>query len=975
MARDQDKTKNQLIREVENLRRRLGELQDPKNTEQQQPAGSCPTDSGTVDELRLMQFAVENAGDAVFWIRSDMRFVYVNRAACQLLGYTREELLGMGVSDIDQTFPVEGFPEMLAELKSGASQQFETCHKAKDGHTIPVEIRASYLVSSASDYSCAFVRDISERKQAEEQQRHNQFLVEHAGEAVFRLSPELKFVYANKAACLMLGYTREELREMHLSQVDEFFSFDTWPQIWEEMKRGEALTTTSRHRTKDGRSIPVEVNANYLKFEGQEYSCAFVRDITQREQAQAALSASERRFSNAFNASPVPMNITTLAEGRIVDVNQSFTRLLGYTREELQGRTAREINAWIEPQQRARALQTVREGGSVRDMEALIRVKGGETRSFILSIEGIELDGERCALMASSDITERKRVEEALTQSEERYRTIIENMHDAYFEMDLKGNLTFFNDALCRLHKMSREDLLGKKGQDYMDRETANRMFSIFKQVHITGQPVRNITWKATRPDDGEHWFEFSVSPIRGPEGASTGFRGISREITERVLNEEALRKAKEAADAANLAKSEFLANMSHEIRTPMNGIIGMTDLTLETDLTPEQRGNLELVKSSTDSLLTLINDILDFSKIEAGKLELDPITFDLRATVEGTLKTLAFRAHQKGLELGCEVSPEVPGALIGDPGRLHQILTNLVGNALKFTNQGSVVLRAAVDSGAGKDTVVHFEVADTGIGIPLEKQRLVFEPFAQADGSTTRRYGGTGLGLTISAKLVAAMGGRIWVESRDGGGSVFHFTARFALPNVEPASIPAKDEKMATTLATAAVPLPDSELRFNILLAEDNAVNQMLAKRLLEKAGHTVTVAPDGCQAVAAVEAGAFDVILMDVQMPEMNGYDATALIREKERSSGQRIPIVALTAHAMKGDHERCLEAGMDAYLTKPINSRALIEAINTVVKARRAADTHHDAGDEKVTPDRVKDSTQAGRTGEESPAPVYT
>ena len=570
---------------------------------------------------------------------------------------------------------------------------------------------------------------------------------------------------------------------------------------------------------------------------------------------------------------------------------------------------------------------------STTALRTMSMVHTGRRMTVEVTERPIEFHGKPAILSVVRDITERERAMVALQAAKEYAENIINSSLDIIVSVDTERRIIAFNHAAQQAFGYQPDEVLGQPVHLLYAHPAVGT--GIHHHALTNGHYTGEITNK--RKDGTLFESYLSVSVLRDGQGQVLGVMGISQDITERKQAEAALQASKEAAEAANRSKSAFLANVSHEIRTPMNGILGMAELVLGTELSVEQREYLELVKASAEALLGVINDLLDLSKIESGKLVFDPREFSLRASLHEAMKTLAVPAYRKGLELVYEVQPDVPDGLIGDIGRLRQIIVNLVGNAIKFTAQGEVVLRIALYQGpncqspspAG-DTVntcaLHVSVTDTGIGIPAAQQQAIFEPFVQADGSMTRHYGGTGLGLSIAAQLVALMGGRIWVESTVGTGSTFHVTVPFGVQPDQSPALPV----LAPGVSTAYNAGSADGRSLRVLLAEDNAINQRLTVRLLEKRGHTVTVVQDGTEALAALRRQMFDVVLMDIQMPCMDGLETTQAIRTREQDTATRIPIVAMTAHAMQGDRERCLAAGMDGYVSKPLRPTELFEVI---------------------------------------------
>jgi PAS domain S-box-containing protein len=649
----------------------------------------------------------------------------------------------------------------------------------------------------------------------------------------------------------------------------------------------------------------------------------------EREWAANALRESEEKFRSISMSAQDAIVMTDIA-GNISYWNPAAERIFGYDREEMLGKPVQAYlassafhEAFAEVFMEWRATGQGRPKGRVVELE--VKRKDGAAVSVELSLSSVMLGNLLHAIGIFRDVSERKKAEAELRESKERLKTILESIQTGIALIDAEEHqITYVNKAAADLIGAPSKEIIGNICHRYICPAEVNKC-----PVTDLGQTVDKS--------------ECSLLDMRG--GAIPVLKGVVRlslygretlvesfvDITAQKHAELELRNAMESAEAANRAKSQFLANMSHEIRTPMNGVLGMVELLQATELTSKQGRFADAIQRSGEALLGLINDILDFSKIEAGKMELQSVDFSLRQTVAEVLEMLLEPAQRKGLRLTVSTSSEAPDSLIGDPMRLQQILVNLTANAIKFTEEGDVSISVSCAEQGASSALLLFEVKDTGIGVPAEAQSAIFNSFSQADGSATRRYGGSGLGLAIAKQLSEMMGGQIGLKSVRGTGSVFWFTVRMLIQ----ASLGFDSSESISPNEGALTP-EHAGIPLRVLLAEDNRVNQEVARAMLETIGCRVDVAGDGGEAVAAVARATYAIILMDCQMPKMDGYEATRLIREWEKSKAERgekfgrLPIIALTAHAMKGDRERCLDAGMDDYLSKPYKLKDLCDVL---------------------------------------------
>jgi PAS domain S-box-containing protein len=864
----------------------------------------------------------------------------------------------MTVHDLNPDFKPDMWPDFWAESRRRKSMGFETVHRTKGGQVIPIEVHVNHLAYEGHEFHCAFVRDITARKRAEEALTRSHDLlksfVEHTPAAVAMLDKDLRYV----------AVSRRWLQDYRLGDQDLIGRqhYDVFPEIrlneeWQAIHR-RCLDGAVEGREED-RFVRADGSEDWLRWEVRPWQEAtgdiggiimFTEVITERKRAEQAIEQLMHRYKDLVDSIHGIVWEADAETAQFTFISRQAEAILGYPVEQwLSSPTFwvdhmhPEDRRWV-PQY---CLEKVRQHRGHAFEYRMLAADGRIV--WIRDLVSVLIENGQVTKLRGifEDITERKRIEESLGDSEERFRTFLDHAPNAMFMKTTDGRYFFTNQCFEQACHSDRAHIVGKTDAELFPRKTADQFRANDRQVIETGQA---IVFEETNDLRTNIAVKF---PVKDRSGQIYATGGIVTDITERKQMELTLQQfsaemqrqnlelaeANKQALAATKAKSEFLASMSHEIRTPMNGVIGMTGLLLDTPLTSEQREYAETVRLSGEHLLDIINEILDFSKIEAGKLELEELNFDLHAAMDETIGLLGERAYAKGLELACLVHAGVPSALRGDPGRLRQVLVNLIGNAIKFSEQGEVVLTVSMENEPDGETAassnascrtLRFEVSDTGVGIAPEQQAKLFQPFTQADGSTTRRYGGTGLGLTICKRLVEMMGGRIGLDSKVGEGSVFWFTVRCA---VQPEGV------------QSVAMIPAALRGRRVLIVDDHATNRRVLEQHLRGQGVMYESADNGFRALECLRHAAgrqtpFDLAILDMQMPGMDGLELARQIKADKAISATGL--VLLTSVGRRGDAKEAENAGIAAYLTKPIRQSLLYECLSLVLGSASNAAT---------------------------------
>ncbi len=840
-------------------------------------------------------------------------------------------------------------PAQAAELRRQAEERLLASQPEAADVMSPADARA--LVHELQVHQIELEMQNEElqraRLEAEEAREKYYELFDFSPAGHFLWDHDGRILELNLAGAALLGVDRSAVSQKQFGQFVAAEFRDAFADFLKRVLATDAKQTCEVKLQTDGVLVWVLVEGIAAPGppEAQRRCRAAVVDITEQKRADdlatanRELQAAQRRaetfrdrYVDLYDHAPLGY-VTLDEEGFIQEINLAGAAMLGRDRAEL---TGYEFAEHVAAADRTTFQEHVRQCcGKHQEATSELDLIAGQGRSITVQIHSIpvEADGHEGTFTktAIADITERKRAEEAVRESENRYRSLFENMLDGFIYCRMLFDESGRPDDVLLLEvNRAFEKLTG------LENVAGKRATEIIPQIKSSNPELLENCGRVVSTGKAET-FDVDFTPLGKWFSLSVYSQGhadfiiVFDDITQRIRLMESLEQNARAAQAANETKSQFLANVSHELRTPMNAILGMIDVAPPKAADPFVQDCLETARGSADLLLTLLNDLLDSAKIESGKLELKAAPFSLRRMLDQLTGVLAIQASEKELALASRCSDELPDGFVGDRTRLQQVLLNLAGNAIKFTERGEVQIsvRGAKPSQGEETAALEFAVRDTGIGIPPAEQQRLFRPFVQVDASTMRHFGGTGLGLSICKGLVELMGGRIWLESELGRGSSFHFTVVLPLANEPPA-----DD------GTSLVLPPRTVGPLRILLTEDNLANQKLVDYVLRGRGHQVEIAGEGEEAVYLSERNSYDVILMDVQMPGMDGMEATAAIRQRE-SEGRRVPIIAMTAHAMQSDRERCLAAGMDAYLVKPVNGRELIGLVESLAQGKPIED----------------------------------
>jgi len=874
-----------------------------------------------------------------------IRIVDINDATLRLYGARSKNELYGNITRVLAPDSLVTLKEILVAIATGKDYiEAEAVNRRLNGELIDIIIKIA-IPAKDSEFGDLLIGivDITDRKRMEEalQESEKKYrdLVDLLPQTVFECDLEMNLTYVNQQTYRIFGYTEEDFRRgLNIRRLLAPEEEGRARENAEQVLRGEKapdIGTEYIAVKKEGTPFPILVYSSTLLVAGRLSGLRGIAvDISSHKLVEEALLVRDRAIASSING----IAMADL-DGTITFANNSFLKMWGYgDKREVLGRKADTF--WLHRVEMVAAIDHVQEHGTWSG-EMIAERKDGTT--FIAQISGSvvrDAAGIPLCLMASFlDITKRKLAEDALQRSEELLRTIIRHAPIPISINNIDGSIDYLNDRFVTTFGYCHDDIPNLEAwwlQAYPDAE--------YRRSIREGWQVRSET--ARRLGRDIEPYEVIVTCKDGTQrnvevfGTTVGDRDIVilNDITDKKLVAEKLHKAKEEAETANRAKSQFLANMSHEIRTPLTAIIGFTELIQQADATTDISDYLKMICTSGESLLSLVDDILDLAKIEAEKFHLEPNAFDLREVLEQSASPQAALARQKGVGFTIRVAPDIPLLLWGDGECLRQILTNLCNNAVKFTEQGEIVLAVTLETTTAESETVHsplllpfvtlhFTISDTGIGIPADKQTLIFESFTQADGSTTRKFGGTGLGTTIAKRMVELMGGTIRLESTPGAGTTFHIVIGFETRSV---IAPPCQGPLANVQASFQQTL-EKNRSLNILIAEDNPVTQRLLADTLRHHGHRVSLAENGSEVIDVWERESYDLILMDVQMPGMNGLDTTIEIRRREKNRGGHVPIIAVTANALMEDRELCLAAGMDEFLTKPFNVGAFLELLH--------------------------------------------